>query len=114
MIYASDAHGFIKTVKLAQARTEDKEEDEDEDNRPKGKKERKHGNEDDTETTMIELQHTQKNEREIRQSIAERVVSNTFVYISLWLLQFNNNIEDRESSFLVICSFLVLWYCGKR
>ena len=59
----------------------DKDEDEDEDNRPKGKKKRKHGNEDDTETTMIELQHTQENEREIRQSIAERVVSNTLVYL---------------------------------
>ena len=28
----------------------------------RGKKKRKHDNEDDTETTMIELQHTQKNE----------------------------------------------------
>ena len=79
--YASDAHGFIKTVKLAQARTEDKEEDEDEDNRPKGKKKRKHGNEDDTETTMIELQHTQKNEREIRQSIACRGLLVTHLFI---------------------------------
>ena len=80
---------------------------------PRGKKKRKHGNEDDTETTMIELQHTQKNEREIRQSIAERVVSNTFVYLVYGYYN-STTIKERDSSFLGICSFLVLWYCGKR